>query len=37
LKVEAPIVDEVFLMLHDAKPVKAALQSLLGRDSKHED
>jgi len=37
LKVETPIVDEVFLMLHDAKPVKAALQSLLGRDSKHED
>lgn len=37
LKVETPIVDEVFLMLHDDKPVKAALQSLLGRDSKHED
>lgn len=37
LKVETPIVDEVFLMLHDNKPVKAALESLLGRNSKHED
>ena len=37
LKVETPIVDEVFALLHHGKPVRAALQSLLERDSKHED
>ena len=37
LGVETPIIDEVYLMLHEGKPVRDALQSLLGRDIKHED
>lgn len=37
LGVETPIVDEVFRMLYENKPVAAALKSLLGRESKHED
>ena len=37
LEVDAPIVREVYLTLHEKKPVKAALQSLLERDTKDED
>ena len=37
LGVETPIIDEVFRMLYEDKPVRAALKSLLERESKHED
>ncbi len=37
LGVETPIIDEVYLMLHEGKPVRDALQSLLSREIKHED
>ncbi len=37
LGVEVPIVSEVYALLHEGKPVREALQSLLTRDSKHED
>ena len=37
LQVETPIVDEVYAMLYQKKPVADALKSLLGRDTKPED
>ncbi len=37
LQVETPIIDEVCAMLHQGKPAKSALQSLLLRKTKHED
>ncbi|MCS1409599.1 MAG: Glycerol-3-phosphate dehydrogenase [NAD(P)+] [Verrucomicrobia subdivision 3 bacterium] len=37
LGVRTPIIDEVYAMLHQGKLVKAALQSLLSRETKYED
>ncbi len=37
LGVETPIIDEVYAMLYEEKPVKAALQDLLAREAKDED
>ncbi len=35
--VETPVIDEVYQMLHEGKPLSEAVKSLLGRDSKEED
>lgn len=36
-ELETPIVDEVFAMLHEGKPLKQAIQDLIGREAKEEE
>jgi glycerol-3-phosphate dehydrogenase (NAD(P)+) len=37
LNVETPIIDEVHALLHEGKPLKQAIQDLIGREAKAED
>ncbi|MFT4688392.1 MAG: NAD(P)H-dependent glycerol-3-phosphate dehydrogenase [Verrucomicrobiia bacterium] len=37
LNVETPIIDEVYALLHEGKPLKQAIQDLIGREAKAED
>ncbi len=37
LKIETPIIDEVYAMLYERKPIRQAVQDLMSRDTKPED
>ena len=37
LKIETPIIDEVYAMLYEGKPIRQAVQDLMSRDTKPED